>query len=243
MGNYYENLRDSLLSQGKILGIDVSAVQGNIDWGFVASKYPWISFGILKCCDGNWVDPTFQANVKGLLTTSIKYFAYSVVHPNDAASQAQTTINAFNGVNPYCLLVDFETPYANLAQTTQTLQTMLATYQSALAPATQLGIYSYYGFIAPFIPALGNVKYAIANYSDINAAHPGIPDENVVIKQFSGWVGANGCKGMNGGVPCRNPNHNHGILLQLNAQDPGTPVDIDVIASDPFWQYVLANPY
>jgi hypothetical protein len=225
-----------LQTQNKILGIDVSSVQGKIDWKYLETTYPWIKFVIVKAFDGKFIDSQFKNNWEGLGETNLLRCVYFVVHPNETSNQITALLNAFGEQSPHCVMIDFETSYINKNTTANTIKEEISMINDQLNVPTP--IYSYYGFIAPFITLLGDVTYAIANYSDINPAHDGISDDKIILKQISGWVPANGCSGMNRGTPCRLENHDHGILLKLNANDPGTPTDIDIINNDDFWKSI-----
>ena len=90
-----------------IRGIDISAVQGNIDWTAVAAG--GIQFVIVKCSTGNdpGVDPDFAQNVAGARAAGVAvggyHFGYPLPadpnHPNrDPAGQAALAFQKFAGL-------------------------------------------------------------------------------------------------------------------------------------------------
>ncbi len=231
---------ESLKAQGKILGCDVSAVQGSISWDYVADTYDWMKFGIIKLSDGTWIDSKFDHNYRTIRQTRLAVGIYVVIHPDkDPVPQARKvidTLRQYGEPMANLILIDFETSYSNAAKTTENIKLMMKMFDDELKK--YVAIYSYQGFAQPFMGPLGpDTKWAIANYSVVSPPHPGISEEQLVLKQFSGWVPYNGCPGMSGGVICRRPDHDHGIALKLSAKDPGTPIDIDVINSDDMWFY------
>jgi len=92
-------------------GIDVSTVQGRIDWSQVAAS--GIEFAYVKASEGGkYVDPAFGANASGALASGLKvgayHFLYSQTDPEAQASLFVGTIkNQSLNLPP---VVDMETP-------------------------------------------------------------------------------------------------------------------------------------
>jgi GH25 family lysozyme M1 (1,4-beta-N-acetylmuramidase) len=226
--DYKKQLQD-FISQGAIMGIDVSRHQGVIDFPFVLNKYDWIKFVIIKCSENTWLDDKFVANIQSFRqsTKDVPLGIYSVIHPDkDAKAQAQFAIDACKAYEflPQFSMVDFETPYKNgykkIADNVMVMYNMFAE-----AFTKDVMIYSYQPYIQPFLPYLPKTaKYAIANYSNINPKHPGIDKSQLVLKQWSGWIPYGTCEK----TPCYDISHQHGSLLELRPGDKGTPTDINV---------------
>jgi len=75
-----------LPDNGRPLGVDVSAYQGEMNWD--AAKLRGVVFGAARCTVGNYyTDPTFDANYEGMKQAGILRTGYLVVRPEyDAAS-------------------------------------------------------------------------------------------------------------------------------------------------------------
>ena len=226
--DYQKQLSD-FISQGKTLGVDVSRAQGVIDFTHVLNKYDWIKFVIIKCSEGTWLDDRFIANLTSLRQSpkDVSIGIYTVIQPDgDAKKQAQFAIDACKNQEflPQFSMVDFETKHsANLKGIADNVMTMYRMFEDAFTH--NVALYSYFGYVQPFIPFFPkDVNYAIANYSYIDPAHPGIDDSQIGLKQTFGWIPYNGCQR----TPCYIQGHQHGICLELRPGDRGTPTDIDV---------------
>lgn len=88
-----------------IKGIDVSSIQGTIDWQAVAAT--GIEFCIIRCYVGNnGIDSMYATNVAGAKAAGINVMAYNFIFPlptehigdkRDPKTQAQLHFNATNG--------------------------------------------------------------------------------------------------------------------------------------------------
>ncbi|WP_263078205.1 GH25 family lysozyme [Endozoicomonas sp. Mp262] len=74
-------------------GIDVSHYQGEIQWLDVASQY---HFAFIKATEGtHYIDPKYQENIRGIISTDILYGAYHFFSPDlDPIKQAEHFISA-----------------------------------------------------------------------------------------------------------------------------------------------------
>ena len=117
--DYYKRYRDcpqlSIDStKYPVLGIDISAHQGKIDWKLVAENK--VSFAFLKATEGvNFVDKNFSSNWKTAKQQNIIVGAYMFFRFNkDGKMQARNFINnvklSDNDLPP---VVDFEASYGN----------------------------------------------------------------------------------------------------------------------------------
>jgi len=98
-----------------ISGIDVSSVQGIINWDAVAST--GVEFAIIKCYQGNsGLDPFYNINISGATNAGLKTMCYQFVYPlptnsadpnRDPVDQANLHFNASNGQIAVC---DLEWP-------------------------------------------------------------------------------------------------------------------------------------
>lgn len=89
-----------------IKGIDVSAIQGNIDWNSVAAS--GIKFCIIRCGVGNGgIDGLYTKNVAGAQAAGLKVACYHFIYPlptipsqplRDPVKQAQYHFNAAKGI-------------------------------------------------------------------------------------------------------------------------------------------------
>lgn len=84
---------------GYVKGIDVSALQNNIDWKKV--KESGISFAILRITTKNGkIDTQFERNLKGCITNKIDYSCYKYSYAEtelQARAEAQNVISVLNG--------------------------------------------------------------------------------------------------------------------------------------------------
>lgn len=98
-----------------IKGIDVSNIQGNINWNTVAAQ--GIQFCVIRCGVGNdGIDGDYAGNMRAAQAAGLQVMAYHFIYPllNDAThtnrdpvSQAQAHFNAAQGVLAAC---DLEWP-------------------------------------------------------------------------------------------------------------------------------------
>ena len=98
-----------------INGIDVSSVQGHVNWNAVAAS--GIQFAIIKCGNGNdGIDPFFSSNLAGAKAAGLHTICYHFIYPlppaagnpsRDPVIQAQMHFKASQGEIAVC---DLEWP-------------------------------------------------------------------------------------------------------------------------------------
>lgn len=208
-----------------IKGIDVSSIQGNIDWNKVAAS--GVQFVIIKCCQGNdGVDPRFSSYLAGAkvagLKTAIYHFVYplptSAAHPGrDAVSQAQAHFAASKGELAFCDLEwpeqkDWKAWGCTPAQINQWVIDYLATYSSL--SGRPMPVYTYPNFAETVKLSLELAQYPlwIASYEPL----PTIP------KPWSDWAVWQNTGG-GGHLPS------------------GAPVDTDVVRDFSLWNSLVID--
>ncbi len=80
-------------AQDVVRGVDVSAIQGQIDWATAAGS--GLAFGFARIADGaNHLDPRFDANWSGMRAAGLTRGAFQLFEPTeDPASQAQLVVS------------------------------------------------------------------------------------------------------------------------------------------------------
>lgn len=97
-----------------ILGIDVSASNGPIDWQKVAADPQGIKFAYIQASFKDGVNPAFVANVRGALAAGLAvggyHFAYDAVRPEAAANAFLEAIAQAGGAKRFTLAprLDYE---------------------------------------------------------------------------------------------------------------------------------------
>lgn len=83
---YEKSLKAKL--QPKVIGIDVSHHQGDIDWEMVRKAKPELAFVYVKCSEGrDYVDPKFVANAIGAATVGYRIGAYHFFRMTSSAHE------------------------------------------------------------------------------------------------------------------------------------------------------------
>jgi lysozyme len=174
-----------------IEGIDVSAMQGLVDWNKV--KAAGVSFAILKATEGvDFVDKMFAQHVAGARAAGMPFGAYHYLHvrkgrPQDADKQAEQFCDIY--LKSGCTLL----PALDCEETGNkgcTFDEWLIAIRMWVAHVEKrLGIkpviYTYPGFWSGLGPAawkaddLAECKLWIAHYTP--APHPSVP------KPWTGW--------------------------------------------------------
>ena len=192
-----------------ILGIDVSAIQGVVDWPRVASA--GVKFAWLKCTEGNEParnDRKFAINAQGCKSVGIYVGAYHFCYPlekgagNDPVEQARRAYAASDALGtlpgeipPAC---DIEWPEPTQWQKWNvTAETIAAWTKAYLEEATRLWgkkpiVYTY----PWFWQALGkaDISWAkeymlwIAHYRDIEKWVPAETTRPIVPKPWDDWT-------------------------------------------------------
>lgn len=187
-----------------IKGIDVSIIQGNIDFKAVAAT--GVQFVICRCGVGNGgIDTKYKQNIANAKAAGLKVMAYHFVYPlpplasqplRDPKAQAQMHVNAAGGELAAC---DLEWPPpeqwakwgCTAAQITQWTVAYLEAYEqlSGIRPI----VYTYPYFAKAInLPAWFGEKYKlwIASYQSGSPAVPH-PWTDWVLWQDSGGTGPN----------------------------------------------------
>jgi lysozyme len=93
-------------------GIDVSAVQGQVDWQAVAAQ--GVDFAYIKCCQGNdGTDSRYLTNVQGARSAGLKVGAYHFLYPLiklKPADQVKAFVDACGGHLDLPSAIDLEWP-------------------------------------------------------------------------------------------------------------------------------------
>ncbi len=95
---------------GAAQGVDVSSLQGQIDWSAVAAS--GISFGFARAANGGAIDTRFQQNYAGMSQAGLIRGAYQFFQPNqDATTQADLLLTEIGSLQPGDLapVLDVET--------------------------------------------------------------------------------------------------------------------------------------
>jgi lysozyme len=157
--------------------IDVSHLQGAIDWAKVASNIIPIEGVYIKATQGvNFLDPHLVINSQGANSNGIKigYYHFASLDTSDVVTDATNEANWFIAnvkkcaVNTLPLVLDMETNKASLPK-----DKILLWAQTFFARLGNLGysnymLYSYTPFLDVNLPAdhnLGNIPLWIAAYS------------------------------------------------------------------------------
>ena len=175
-----------------IKGIDVSIIQGNIDWSALAAS--GIQFCIIRCGVGNsGIDSNYIKNVAGAQAAGLKVAAYNFLYPlppqagnpsRDPVAQAQMHAKAAGSVSVICCDLEWPTQPdwakwgCSAAQIGEWTVAYLQAYQS-LTGITPL-VYTYPDFARQVnLPAaVGNYPLWIASYEPT----PNIP------KPWTDWA-------------------------------------------------------
>jgi lysozyme len=160
----------------RILGVDVSHWEGDIDWKTAA---PTIGFAYYKCTDGvKFVDPHFTANRQGCSEAGLAHAPYHYFQPElDPTAQAEHFImSAGKGYHKY--IVDVEEP-RRVPQFTQNLHTFLLRVEqlSASRPVIYTSAGYWNEFMQPCPPWSKDYELIVAHYT--LAHQPTLPQ---------GWV-------------------------------------------------------
>jgi GH25 family lysozyme M1 (1,4-beta-N-acetylmuramidase) len=105
-----------------VVGIDVSAHQGTIDWHAV--KAAGIQYAFIKTSEGTgWVDPKWYQNRDGAKAAGIPWAGYHFARPDtkpgDARQEAQSFIKYGGHLGPLPAVLDLEETTMNRDQTIQ----------------------------------------------------------------------------------------------------------------------------
>lgn len=185
-----------------ISGIDVSVVQGSVDWNAVAAS--GVAFAIIKCYEGNdGIDSMFSANIAGAQAAGLKTAAYNVVYPlptnnvdanRDPVDQATLHYNASAG---QILCVDVEWPapqdWSTWGINASFINQWLISYMQQLsklsAPRSPI-IYSYPDYVTAvgFSQELAQYPYWAASY-DVSTPEIPAPFTDWLIWQYGGGTG------------------------------------------------------
>ena len=83
---YEKSLKAKL--QPKVIGIDVSHHQGDINWGMVKKAKPELAFVYVKCSEGrDFVDPRFVSNATGAAAVGYRVGAYHYFRMTSSAHE------------------------------------------------------------------------------------------------------------------------------------------------------------
>ncbi|MFD3450329.1 GH25 family lysozyme [Microbacteriaceae bacterium 4G12] len=213
-------------------GIDVSHYEGIIDWNRVKNDPKQVNFMIAKATEGskqgtNYVDPTFQSNIKGANNVGIltgAYHFFRAISVNDAKQEAAFFIENLKSVTLTApVFVDVEVNDGNLDPNTLTDAVNAFLTELINAGYTNNGVYSnLYFYQNSLNPSrLQNTLLWVARYSDRG------PGMGCDIWQYteSGSV-----QGINGNVDC---NISYVDLANGNNSGPSsTYIGIATIAGD-----------
>jgi lysozyme len=190
-------------------GIDVSSVQGNIDFNAVAAS--GIEFVICKCYTGNdGIDPTYAINIVNAQNAGLKVASYnflyplptSAAHPNrDPAGQAALHFNATK-TNIVCADLEWPTPdlFNQWGVNGQfindwTLQ-YLEAYTQLAGTAPLVYTYPYYAKSIGLTADFANYGLWIASY---------VPNQPVIPSPWNSWKiwqQSGGTYHLPSGAPC-----------------------------------------
>ena len=157
------------IKNGGVLGIDVSAYQGNIDWGRV--KAYGINFAILRTTvKGGDMDSTFEANYAGANANGIAvsgyHFSYSL-NPEQAVADANNLIEKLGG-KMFPIYIDLEWGTQGDLGKQAVTDIAKAFIQTMQAAGYEAGVYSntnwYKNYYYPDQLAELVVKFWIAQY-------------------------------------------------------------------------------
>ena len=157
------------IKNGGVLGIDVSAYQGNIDWGRV--KAYGINFAILRTTvRGGDMDSTFEANYAGANANGIAvsgyHFSYSL-SPEQAVADANNLIEKLGG-KMFPIYIDLEWGTQGDLGKQAVTDIAKAFIQTMQAAGYEAGVYSntnwYKNYYYPDQLAELGVKFWIAQY-------------------------------------------------------------------------------
>jgi GH25 family lysozyme M1 (1,4-beta-N-acetylmuramidase) len=220
--NKFESLLEQFKSENRVLGIDVSAYQGAIDWQHVAKTYPWISFAIAKCTEHIWQDPQWMAHARGITAAGLNLGAYSFFHPDqpvDIQIAAARAAIFESGAPVHAFLVDLEKQFKS---DPKTVAGACCEFLNAFNYQGLAAVYSYDSFLASFGHALDGCNVALAAYDGQHDPHARFASaelsQRIKMYQFAG---------------------DNGITLELS---PGRfcVVDCDVVC-DPDWAFYLGK--
>jgi len=174
-----------------IKGIDVSIIQGNIDWQAVVAS--GIQFCIMRCGVGNGgIDSNYAKNVAGAKAAGIKVACYHFIYPlptipsqplRDPIKQAQYHFNASLG-ELTCVDCEWPAPQdwskwgCNSAQLNQWMLTYLQEYERLSGRKPLIYTYPNWADNVGFQAAFSQYPLWIASYQ----ANPDIPHP------WSDWV-------------------------------------------------------
>ena len=192
-----------------VLGIDVSNLQGNIDWEQV--KADGYTFAWAKSTEGmTYTDPMFVNNMENGLNANVVMGAYHFARPDNNTPQ-QDAANFLNVASAYIgngflpPVLDLENPYSG-GQAILLTDIFTSEELSSWAQEWMIEVQTQTG-IAPFIYINGNY----ANYLNSSLNEYGLwfaqPDENLSppinigswedwrFKQYSWWGAISGIQG------------------------------------------------
>jgi lysozyme len=175
-------------------GIDVSSLQGLIDWSAVAGA--GFRFGIARATDGQLIDSRFAENWMGIGNAGLVRGAYDFFEPaQNATAQAATYLATVGAFGPGALrpILDVETTGG---QSAAIITAGIAAWAASVLGATGQSPIIYTG--AAFWNAIGNPQIAGADLwiAAWNVACPNIPTA------WGTWVlWQNSSNGFLAGVP------------------------------------------
>lgn len=127
-------------------GIDVSAWNGKIDWGKVASA--GVDFAILQIGQGTALDSTFLANAQGCIENGIPFgisLYCTATSPADAIAEAQFVLDTLAVNNLHCDLpiwLDMEEPVHKNMSAEERIATVRGFCDTICAAGFQPGLYA-----------------------------------------------------------------------------------------------------
>jgi lysozyme len=167
-----------------IKGLDVSVLQGNIDWQAVAAA--GYQFTIIRCYVGNsGKDTNYAKNVAGALAAGLKVACYHFIYPlpplagdpsRDPVAQAQIHFNAAQG-QLACIDCEWPEPqdWAKWGNSSAQLNTWMLTYlqeyENLSGRKPIIYTYPYWAANVGFSPQFTQYPLWIASYQ----ASPGVP--------------------------------------------------------------------
>ena len=139
----------------EIRGIDVSAWQGEIDWGTVADY--GMDFVILRITEkGNIIDSTFEVNYKGCTANSIPVGVYKysyAVNVSEIQYEARKVIEILNGRKlDYPVFLDIEDKCQENLSKSLMMQMIDAFREIIIKAGYQFGIYCGYSWYQYQLP-------------------------------------------------------------------------------------------
>ncbi len=171
---------------GNAKGIDVSAYQGNVDWGSI--KAAGISFAFAKASEGTgFTDPTFQQNWAGMQAAGVIRGAYLFFHPRfDPVEQAQLFARCVSlGPNDLPPALDVEVD-DRMGPAAIVLNTQRCLVELERLTSRKPIIYTGGWFWTPLLRQFGSVPGWVANYDVWIADYSG-GGQPVMPLGFNNW--------------------------------------------------------